>query len=42
MSTVDATAARAPAAAERGSWLRRLLLSEYLVLLLTAALRRWS
>ena len=37
MSTVEATAA--PAAdpvAERGSWLRRLLLSEYLVLLLTA------
>jgi ribose/xylose/arabinose/galactoside ABC-type transport system permease subunit len=36
MSTVDATAVPAPAAAERGSWLRRLLLSEYLVLLLTA------
>ena len=34
MSTVEATA---PAAigSERGSWLRRLLLSEYLVLLLT-------
>jgi ribose/xylose/arabinose/galactoside ABC-type transport system permease subunit len=36
MSTVEATAARAPVAAERGGWLRRLLLSEYLVLLLTA------
>jgi ribose/xylose/arabinose/galactoside ABC-type transport system permease subunit len=36
MSTVEATAAAAPAAMGRGSWLRRLLLSEYLVLLLTA------
>ncbi|MFL5335593.1 MAG: ABC transporter permease [Geminicoccaceae bacterium] len=36
MGTVEATAVRAPVAAERGSWLRRLLLSEYLVLLLTA------
>jgi ribose/xylose/arabinose/galactoside ABC-type transport system permease subunit len=36
MGTVEAAAARAPATAERGSWLRRLLLSENLVLLLTA------
>ncbi|HVI38768.1 MAG TPA: ABC transporter permease [Gaiellales bacterium] len=36
MGTVEATAVRAPVAVERGSWLRRLLLSEYLVLLLTA------
>ena len=36
MSTVDATVAHAPAGAERRSWLRRMLLSEYLVLLLTA------
>ena len=36
MSTVEATAAPAAVGAERGSWLRRLLLSEYLVLLLTA------
>ena len=36
MSTAEATAARAARGAERGSWLRRLLLSEYLVLLLTA------
>ena len=40
MSTVGVTAAApVPSAAERGSWLRRLLLSEYLVLLLTVALR---
>ena len=36
MSTVEATAVRRRYGAERGSWLRRLLLSEYLVLLLTA------
>ena len=42
MSTVE-VAARAPARGlARQSWLRRLLLSEYLVLLLTGALRRWS
>jgi ribose/xylose/arabinose/galactoside ABC-type transport system permease subunit len=36
MSTAEITRARGGVAAERGSWLRRLLLSEYLVLLLTA------
>ena len=36
MSAVEATAVPAPIRSERGSWLRRLLLSEYLVLLLTA------
>lgn len=35
MSTVEATAGAASAGQERSSWLRRLLLSEYLVLLLT-------
>ncbi len=35
MSMAEVTGTRAGAAAERGSWLRRLLLSEYLVLLLT-------
>ena len=35
MSTVEATAGAASAGQERVSWLRRLLLSEYLVLLLT-------
>ena len=36
MSTVEAAATPVAVAGERGSWLRRLLLSEYLVLLLTA------
>jgi ribose/xylose/arabinose/galactoside ABC-type transport system permease subunit len=36
MSVAEVTGTRAGAAVERGSWLRRLLLSEYLVLLLTA------
>ena len=36
MSTVDATAAHAPGGEGCRSWLRRMLLSEYLVLLLTA------
>src|SRR5690349_12534839 len=35
MSTVEATAATASVGRERVSWLRRILLSEYLVLLLT-------
>ncbi len=36
MSTAEITGARPGLAVEHGSWLRRLLLSEYLVLLLTA------
>src|SRR5918993_2887794 len=36
MSTAEITGARAGVAAGHGSWLRRVLLSEYLVLLLTA------